>query len=230
MRHPEVGSWSPWGSVQHVQVVVPGHIYVVTTASHGGMKLSAEYNRLVDPSWRVKGGWYEEDVDVAIVIITFQKSFAAKADMDEVRSVLARHYAKEYSDWWPQERDTKALFGLDVYDAAEVSKQGKQAIADLSAMLPKLREKRPARIFESEHGGVKRIQIDPGDTVLCDFCNADWTDRPESGGFVFSGSAVCPTCAPVQLKKIKGYGEEDAIQGYCPSGMSFADWVRSMRR
>lgn len=231
MNHPRACGWSPWGDIQHVKTIVPGHIYVISTAGHGGAKLSREYNALVDPSWRVKGGWYEEDVEIAIVLITFQNSFPkGSVDIGNVRDTLARHYPREYSAWWPFEKSIADQTGRP-YDAAEVKAAAAKASAEIKAMFPpKPREKRPARIFTSEGpGGFSQIQIVPGDTVVCDFCNKDYTDSPESGGFLFSGYAVCPKCAPKELEKIKGHGEEDGIQGVCPDGMSFADWIRSIR-
>lgn len=230
MKAPVKGGRSPWGTIQHVQTIVPGHIWVVSTAGHGGVKLDPSYNRIVDPIWRNKGGWYEEDVEFAVVLITFQNSFPkGKVNMDSVRSTLERYYPKEYADWHAVEKSIEQQRGRP-YDAAEIKAEAEQASVELAAMFPKPRKKRPARIFTSEHRGTKYIQVDPGDMVLCDFCARDWTDDPTSGGFIFSGHAVCPACAPKELEKIKGYGEESEIQGFCPPDMSFADWIRSTRR
>lgn len=217
MEHMKPGDRSPWGKIQHVKVIVPHHAYLVSTASHGGVKLSREYNALVYPAWRAKGGWYEEDVDIAIPFITFQKTFDKafeNVDFDAVRSALARYYPKAYTEWWPIELQQKGAEDV-LYDAAELAAPKKE---------------RPARIFRSEVGGMPVIQVDPGHTVLCDMCNREWTYDPTSGGFLFSGYAVCPACAPEQLKQIRKYGEEEAIQDVCPPGTSFADWVRGMRR
>lgn len=79
---------------------------------------------------------------------------------------------------------------------------------------------------------MKHINIDireVGPIVVCDCCGEDWTNRTESGGFLFGSNAYCPTCAPVRLVKIKGYKEERYIKAYCPSGMSFKDWVLKLR-
>jgi len=72
-------------------------------------------------------------------------------------------------------------------------------------------------------------RIDVGRLVLCDLCNADWTDRKESGGFLFVSKGVCPTCAPGFEAEVKSCGEEEFIRGRCIPGMSFADWVRELR-
>jgi hypothetical protein len=73
------------------------------------------------------------------------------------------------------------------------------------------------------------LQEATGDTVVCDTCGENWTDRPESGGFLFHSKAVCPACEPRQMKMILGYHEENFIRGYCPKDLSFADWVRRLR-
>ncbi len=67
---PAVGSRSPWGKIQTVQRHGKG-IATVTTSRHGGIKLSPENNRKVHPAWRRAGGWYEEDQEYAIVVLTF---------------------------------------------------------------------------------------------------------------------------------------------------------------
>lgn len=71
--------------------------------------------------------------------------------------------------------------------------------------------------------------VDIGSIVVCDVCNADYTDKKDVGGFIFSGSAYCPKCAVTSLPKIKGYGEERFIKARCPDGVPFSDFVRSYR-
>ncbi len=68
-----------------------------------------------------------------------------------------------------------------------------------------------------------------GDRVVCDLCDTVWTDRPETGGFLFVSKAVCPDCAEAYLRSIAEYGEEHYIHGYCPPRYSFADWIRERR-
>jgi hypothetical protein len=71
--------------------------------------------------------------------------------------------------------------------------------------------------------------VEVGRTVLCDVCNDDYTDRPESGGFIFGSYAYCPVCATAHLPRIQRYGEEGHVRAVCPEGMSFADFVRDYR-
>jgi hypothetical protein len=68
-----------------------------------------------------------------------------------------------------------------------------------------------------------------GRTVVCDDCSGDWTDRKESGGFLFLSKAICPDCAPKFMQSIAKYNEHKHIRGTCPTLESFADFVRRMR-
>jgi len=86
----EVGSTSPWGSIDNVERPAPG-IARVTTPSHGGYKLTKERNAAVNPAWRDRGGWYEEDCEWAAVHITFPDVFP-----DD--QAVARRVAR---DWMP---------------------------------------------------------------------------------------------------------------------------------
>lgn len=82
---------------------------------------------------------------------------------------------------------------------------------------------------EDPFKGFHKIVLDPGNTVLCDYCNRDYTDSAEQGGFLFGSKAICPKCAPDAEASIRRYKEEGFIRGFCPKGVSFADWVRSLR-
>lgn len=59
------GDRSPWGEIQHCVELAPG-AWLVSTSSHGGVKLDAERNREIPSIARRRGGWYEEDCDAAI--------------------------------------------------------------------------------------------------------------------------------------------------------------------
>lgn len=71
--------------------------------------------------------------------------------------------------------------------------------------------------------------VDIGRTVVCDCCDEDFTDSAAVGGFIFSSSAYCPSCAVAKLPSIRGYGEERFIRARCPDGKAFADFVREYR-
>lgn len=87
-------------------------------------------------------------------------------------------------------------------------------------------------LFDDEHPyveAIKVIKIDPGMTVLCDFCNEDYTASEMTGGILFGSKAACPKCAPGIEQRAKEYGEEKHIKARCPEAMSFAEWVRGIR-
>ena len=77
--------------------------------------------------------------------------------------------------------------------------------------------------------GITIIELEPGNVVLCDLCNDDFTDSDEQGGFLFSSTAVCPHCAPDFLKGVKKCDEEQYIKERCPEDVSFRDWVYTLR-
>ena len=79
-----------------------------------------------------------------------------------------------------------------------------------------------------ENMKLESIQ-DIGETVICDMCGDDLSDSDESGGFLFLSNAVCPHCADERLKSIRSYNEEKHIRAFCPSDMSFKDWVLQLR-
>jgi hypothetical protein len=77
------------------------------------------------------------------------------------------------------------------------------------------------------HSPGEKVSL--GLDVVCDICSKDWTDSEQSGGFLFGSYAICPDCAEEQWRKIKQYGEERYLKGFCPENMSFADFVCEMR-
>lgn len=74
-------------------------------------------------------------------------------------------------------------------------------------------------------------EIDIGRLVACDDCGTDYTDLPESGGYVWHNRATCPPCADRVLKVLPSQKLLRLMQTgmHCPEGISFADFVRSIR-
>ena len=68
-----------------------------------------------------------------------------------------------------------------------------------------------------------------GRQVLCDSCNEDYTDRPDSGGIIFGSNGYCPVCTARTMPDIIRYSEQCHIKATCPPDMSFADFVRDYR-
>lgn len=65
---------TPWGPAQETETCAPG-ITQVGTATHGGFHLTPPRNAEVHSAWRQHSGWYEEDCESSIVILTFPDVF-----------------------------------------------------------------------------------------------------------------------------------------------------------
>lgn len=65
---------TPWGQAQQIEDLAPG-IKWVSTASHGGVKLDRALNAEVPDYMREPDGWYEEDVDWAVVAVVYPDAF-----------------------------------------------------------------------------------------------------------------------------------------------------------
>lgn len=95
------GSRTPWGEAQHVTHPAPG-IVSVSTAGHGGIKLSPERNRAVPPALRQASGWYEEDCESHIVAFVHPEAFPhylggnLDAIREDGRQGVLRWYPEEY--------------------------------------------------------------------------------------------------------------------------------------
>lgn len=87
------GARTPWGAAQTVTPIGPG-IVRVETAVHGGFKLSPQRNALIPPALRNGNGWYEEDTEAHIVVMTFPDLY------DGDRRARAEQSVK---DWFPDE-------------------------------------------------------------------------------------------------------------------------------
>jgi len=75
----------------------------------------------------------------------------------------------------------------------------------------------------------KTITIPLHGSVVCDVCNKDFTDSPESGGFIFGSYGYGPCCAENGMAIIRKYNEEPHIKATCPPNKSYADFIREYR-
>lgn len=73
------------------------------------------------------------------------------------------------------------------------------------------------------------VPVDVGNIVICDFCDDDFTERHDTGGFIVCSSGCCPLCAPRLLERIKANDEEHTIRARCPPGQSYAAFVLEYR-
>jgi len=88
---------SPWGAVQHEEKIMDG-IVLVSTASHGGLKVYHKLNKLIPDDMRRADGWYEEDCDWAIVATVFPMAFPD--DTEAARFSLKHWHWKEYERYY----------------------------------------------------------------------------------------------------------------------------------
>ena len=68
---------TPWGTAQSIRHYGEG-ITEYTTASHGGMHVSEELVQMMPERFRTTwagAGWYEEDCDTCMVIVSFPDRF-----------------------------------------------------------------------------------------------------------------------------------------------------------
>lgn len=91
-----VGMRTPWGTAQTAEIIATG-IGVVSTASHGGIKLSPARNAAVPKPLRREGGWYEEDCDALIPLYVFH------ADTSRMRRLTPRELWDQLTHWFPEQ-------------------------------------------------------------------------------------------------------------------------------
>ena len=88
---------------------------------------------------------------------------------------------------------------------------------------------RTEQIHDPIFGEMVQITINPGRHVLCDLCNQNFSDRPELGGMIVGGYAVCPLCAPSFEQELSRQNATYMIRARCPANTSFADFIRAYR-
>lgn len=62
-----------------------------------------------------------------------------------------------------------------------------------------------------------------GDEVVCDFCNDDYTDSEDRGGFLIGSYAVCPKCAE------KYRADYPVVDERCRDDETFKQFVMRIR-
>jgi hypothetical protein len=86
---------SPWDTIDWLDHMATG-IDSVSTAGHGGIKLSPERNAAIPKEFRQDGGWYEEDCEAAIPMLFF----ADDLGYDDERKADLIGVVK---NWFPEE-------------------------------------------------------------------------------------------------------------------------------
>jgi len=68
MKNFKSQNGTPWGEAQHVEELIPG-VTIVSTASHGGIHLDRDNQKLIPEEHRREDSWYEEDCEIAIPVL-----------------------------------------------------------------------------------------------------------------------------------------------------------------
>jgi hypothetical protein len=102
---PAEGKSSPWGQIQHADLLFEG-VWRVGTAGHGGIKLNRTRNAKVPAYMRREGGWYEEDSDWCIPAIVFEaewRTWARQTGTEETPDVEMANVQRTFRNWHPDE-------------------------------------------------------------------------------------------------------------------------------
>jgi hypothetical protein len=81
MTIPRVGSKTPWGRADSVRLTPHLDIYSVSTASHGGFKVTGKALAFLRTKYPLvyavaERGWFEEDAAWCLVVLAFPTDFA----------------------------------------------------------------------------------------------------------------------------------------------------------
>lgn len=96
------GMRSPWGKVDYCELLTP-FLGSVGTPGHGGLKVSAEYNRKIPAIFRKEGGWYEEDCAWAIPMYFLQEEIqgnALEGQLDYINKTVREGVALQTLKQW----------------------------------------------------------------------------------------------------------------------------------
>lgn len=102
-KRSECPKSSPWGAIQDKRELAPG-IWSVSTAGHGGIKLSRERNAAVPDYMRAEGGWYEEDCQWSIAAMIHPIAFQRTVKIEGRPDKSEYEYALDsFRGWYPDQ-------------------------------------------------------------------------------------------------------------------------------
>jgi len=97
--------YTPWGPSQTEEEIAPG-IIAVSTAGHGGYRLTPERERQMHPALRKTDrtycplGWYEEDCEAALVALAFRHLDCFSGGFgDHAEEMVRAVYPDKYAEW-----------------------------------------------------------------------------------------------------------------------------------
>lgn len=72
------------------------------------------------------------------------------------------------------------------------------------------------------------IHLNPGNLIICDSCNIDYTSSDKIGGVLFNRNAYCPNCYDRIIASAKKYNEEKYLI-HSLADETFRDFVYRIR-
>lgn len=110
---------SPWGTPDDTHEIAPG-LWSVGTPSHGGFLISAERRAAMPAHLRdvptfAGGNAYEEDCDVALVIVAFPENFT-QHHVENAQAVILSYRDKQPDNW--EKSNASALAKFNGWQAA----------------------------------------------------------------------------------------------------------------
>jgi hypothetical protein len=99
---------TPWGTADYADTIAPGIVFY-GTPSHGGIWLSAERvkempNYFAMATFTKSAMWYEEDLDVNMVIVAFPEYFTEK-EVDLAGRCLAAMKPEEWAKFTAERKE-----------------------------------------------------------------------------------------------------------------------------
>jgi len=92
---------TPWGKAQCVTNITDWLIKV-STSSHGGLRVSQDYNQFIPNELRDGQGWYEEDCAWSIVVTFLEKFILVDCwDYHSMKTILHKDHIETFKRWYP---------------------------------------------------------------------------------------------------------------------------------
>ena len=132
------GTHTPWGTSDSQEAIAPG-ITFYGTPSHGGFKLSPDLIEEVQDYMRDPSGWYEEDVNWAIVATVFPDAFSEE-QRERAKDTLRDWKPNAYEQYYREEIPEGASHVKDEHLFREEHKKDfivRAAWGDWHAAVPK---------------------------------------------------------------------------------------------
>jgi len=122
--------FTPWGPSQDIYHVIDGMV-LVSTASHGGVKLDAARNRQMPEYLRRQGGWYEEDCEWCLPAVVFEVEILAGRNESFIKAIREGAHRRTMADWFPTEYER--YFGVTLGPGESYKKDEARFYAEHSA-------------------------------------------------------------------------------------------------